>query len=77
MEMRMEIKGKEKEGYVGYVLCTYTVREREMEMCSQVTAVHRICYLGQVGRYLPTTMEWQIHTLGRRTCRSGQLSSDV
>lgn len=29
MEMRMEIK--EEEGYVGYVLCTYTGRERERE----------------------------------------------
>lgn len=57
MEMRME--RKEKEGYVGYVLCTYTVRERDRETrererekwrCAvkSLTAVHRMCYLGQV-----------------------------
>lgn len=67
--MEMERKGKEEEGYVGYVLCTYRERERELEMCSQVTDCSAPYVLFRSGRYLPgtylpTTMEWQIHTLG-------------
>jgi len=42
-------------------------------MCSQVTAVHRMYYLGQVGTYLPTTMEWQIHTLDTLDVHVGQV----
>lgn len=56
MEMRMEIK--EEEEYVGYVLCTCMYlemekREREKWRCAvkSLTAVHRMYYSGQVGRY--------------------------